>query len=183
MCPICDLVGETVGHVLWTCPAAVDVWAECMKLIQKCSSTEVSFVHVLEMLHGRLEEDGMQLVAVIARLLWLRKNKVIFGGDFQSPSTLHKLAHEQVDLFMKTEEGRWVQRPQQSNPVVQRWHTPPVGVVKINWDAAVDKDGEKMGIGIIARDHNGLILAAQVASRQYITDPTTAEALAAWKMA
>jgi hypothetical protein len=40
-----------------------------------------------------------------------------------------------------------------------------------------------MGIGIVARDHNGLILAAHVASRQCITDPTTVEVLAAWKIA
>jgi hypothetical protein len=39
-----------------------------------------------------------------------------------------------------------------------------------------------MGIGVIIRDHNGAILAALVASKQYIIDPTTVEALVAWKM-
>lgn len=38
------------------------------------------------------------------------------------------------------------------------------------------------GIGIIARHHNALILAAHVESRQYIIAPITVEALAAWKM-
>ena len=47
----------------------------------------------------------------------------------------------------------------------------------------MDKEGGKMGIGVIVRNHNGAILAALVALRQYIIDPTTAEALAAWKMA
>ncbi|XP_059429145.1 uncharacterized protein LOC132162954 [Corylus avellana] len=91
-------------------------------------------------------------------------------------------------------EGRWapasgshcmtymVAKEQQPNLVVQRWKKPPFGVVKFNWDAAVDKERERMGIGIIVRDHNGLILAAYVASRQYITDPTTTKALVAWKM-
>jgi hypothetical protein len=47
----------------------------------------------------------------------------------------------------------------------------------------VNKKGQKMGIDIVARDHNGQIVAVLVASRQLIIDPTTAEALAAWKMA
>jgi hypothetical protein len=40
-----------------------------------------------------------------------------------------------------------------------------------------------MGVGVIARDYHGTILAVLVASRLFITDPTTVEALAAWKMA
>jgi hypothetical protein len=40
-----------------------------------------------------------------------------------------------------------------------------------------------MGVGIIAQDHEGKIIAARCLSRPYITDPTTAEALAAWKLA
>jgi hypothetical protein len=40
-----------------------------------------------------------------------------------------------------------------------------------------------MGIGIIAQDHTGLVLAAVCASRPYVTEPTTAEVVAAWKLA
>jgi hypothetical protein len=40
-----------------------------------------------------------------------------------------------------------------------------------------------MGIGIIARDHFGSVLAAVSASMPHVTDPTTAEAVATWKMA
>jgi hypothetical protein len=46
-----------------------------------------------------MEEDRMQLVAVIARLIWLCRNKVIFGGEFQSPSVLYSMAQEQVAHF------------------------------------------------------------------------------------
>jgi hypothetical protein len=40
-----------------------------------------------------------------------------------------------------------------------------------------------MGIGIIARDHTGWVLAAVCASRPHVTEPTTAEAIAVWKLA
>jgi hypothetical protein len=31
LCPICGRDGETVAHILWTCPSVVYVWTECMK--------------------------------------------------------------------------------------------------------------------------------------------------------
>jgi hypothetical protein len=39
-----------------------------------------------------------------------------------------------------------------------------------------------MGMGIMARDFEGKIIAAFCASKQFIVDPITAKALAAWKM-
>ncbi|KAJ1421789.1 Ribonuclease H superfamily [Sesbania bispinosa] len=59
-----------------------------------------------------------------------------------------------------------------------KWFPPPPGVYKINVDAALAV-GDASGIGIIARDDKGDVLAA--ASRRidhdYLPDPTLAEAL------
>jgi ribonuclease HI len=183
LCPICGLESETVGHILWSCPSASDVWAICMPTIQKCSLTEDTFANILEMMRCRLEDNQMQHWTVIARLLWLRRNKFIFENGFQTPMELSRIAQVQVESFNEAEKGR---RGHRSCPIsvgVQIWNKPPLGVVKLNWDAAVNVKEQKMGLGIIARDHTGQVLAVLVASRMYITDPTTAEALAAWKMA
>jgi hypothetical protein len=58
-----------------------------------------SFVNIWMMLSRRLEEGEMQLVAVVVRLIWLRRNRLIFGGDFQSPSVLYRMAQEQMTQF------------------------------------------------------------------------------------
>jgi hypothetical protein len=47
----------------------------------------------------------------------------------------------------------------------------------------VDKVGQWMGVGIIARDHEGQIISMLTDSRSFIVDPTSAKALAAWKLA
>lgn len=39
-----------------------------------------------------------------------------------------------------------------------------------------------MGMGMVARDHNKQFIAGLCAPQQFISDPTTAKALAAWKM-
>lgn len=47
------------------------------------------------------------------------------------------------------------------------------------WDAAIGTREQKMGMGFIARDHSGCVVAAHCATKQYISDPEAAEALAA----
>jgi hypothetical protein len=41
----------------------------------------------------------------------------------------------------------------------------------------------RMGVGFIARNDGGVVVAAMCASRPYITDPDTAEAVVAWMLA
>jgi hypothetical protein len=103
--------------------------------------------------------------------------------EFFTPAGLVRVAYDQQEAFSLAEQGIRRQTNIIQPMVIQRWNKPPFGVIKLNWDAAVDKEGKKMGVGIIARDYHGAILAVFVASRLFITVPTTAEALAAWKMA
>jgi hypothetical protein len=65
-----------------------------------------------------------------------------------------------------------------SVPEVVKWSKPSPRWIKLNWDVAVDSGKQKMGIGIIARDHTGSVLAAVCTSWPHITEPTTAEAIA-----
>jgi hypothetical protein len=62
VCPICRTTTKTVGHALWTCPAAKDVWIEHVKGIRKSPSEEDGFINIFEMLRGRLSEDDLQRV-------------------------------------------------------------------------------------------------------------------------
>jgi hypothetical protein len=84
LCPICRREEESVGHIIWNCPSARDVWSECPMNLQKCPSVDADFITIFWMLHERLGEDELQLMAVVARLIWLRRNTVVFGGVFSS---------------------------------------------------------------------------------------------------
>lgn len=41
-----------------------------------------------------------------------------------------------------------------------RWRTPPLGLVKINFDGAVFEDANMSGVGMVIRDNNGFVLAS-----------------------
>jgi hypothetical protein len=47
----------------------------------------------------------------------------------------------------------------------------------------IDNKNKKIGVGMIARDAKGIILASMCTLVPFIIDPTVAEAMAAWKAA
>ena len=47
-----------------------------------------------------------------------------------------------------------------ATPSQTRWRPPSQGLVKINCDGATCKDQNKLGIGVVIRDENGLVLAS-----------------------
>jgi hypothetical protein len=85
---ICTMEVETLEHAIWSCPFAMDVWIECTKKFHKCSFVPVSFIHILETLLLRLEVEEIQLFAIVAHQVWLRRNSSIFGRDLISPSII-----------------------------------------------------------------------------------------------
>jgi hypothetical protein len=85
---ICGLVAESIDHILWSCPSAKDVWAECSPKISKCTSDETDFINIITQLMVQVDEDEMQFIATISRLIWLRRNSVVFGGELMAPATV-----------------------------------------------------------------------------------------------
>jgi hypothetical protein len=76
--------------------------------------------------------------------------------------------NDQVEIYEKawTEQHTHVAASE-----VERWQKPPVGTIKLNWDASVDVGANKMGMGMAARDHTGELVASFCATLEFITDP------------
>jgi hypothetical protein len=130
----------------------------------------------------RLEDEDIQLFAVVERQIWLRQNSFIFGGDLIPPSRVVILAKDQLQAFLAAEQTRigGSIRPPQPNSCIS-W-TPSLDVIKFNWDAAISKREQRMGMGFLARNSAGHVLASYCATKPYIVDPGIAEAVSAWKM-
>jgi hypothetical protein len=41
-------------------------------------------------------------------------------------------------------------------------------MIRINWNATVDKNKKRIGVGIIAKDHDGNALASMCSTKPYI---------------
>ena len=88
----------------WSCPAAKVVWLACLKRIQKTTSDEDVFPNIFEKLIGRLEEGEINLVARVARQIWLRRNRMVFEGVFSPPMKLIQQAKDQIEAAEQAEQ-------------------------------------------------------------------------------
>ncbi|XP_062165107.1 uncharacterized protein LOC133871708 [Alnus glutinosa] len=120
----------------------------------------------------------LKLFAILSHKIWLRRNKVVFGGPVQSPSCLLKCAKDLLGDYRRSlvEAAVPVNR---SSLVFSRWSKPAAGTIKINWDASLDVKKKIMGVGIIARNSMGLVKAAMCTVLPYIQNPSMAEAIGA----
>jgi hypothetical protein len=85
MCPCCKREPETVMHVIWSCPASLDVWGGGNSSFHKCNYDSVSFADLLENIMQQFRRDEVELFVVIARCIWLRRNSLVFEVKFKHP--------------------------------------------------------------------------------------------------
>jgi ribonuclease HI len=129
-------------------------------------------------------KEDLELMAVIARRIWLRRNAWVFEGRFDHPNTVYCEASRALQDYKRcntkekesplSEGGEEAQSSRQTH-----WIPPPDGVIKVNWDAALNVAKGWIGQGIIARDSKGVCMGARSITQQMKTDPKTAEIMAA----
>ncbi|XP_059428517.1 uncharacterized protein LOC132162279 [Corylus avellana] len=156
---------------------------ESIRQLQKSSICDATFAGVFEQLLIQLSKEEMQFFVTVARQIWLRRNAFVFGKPLLAPAEVIRRAREQISAFEKTEAGRHKAHVPLRRQVNQRWQKPPADFIKINWDASIDEKHRRVGIGVAVRNSDGMMLAALCASKPILTDPGTAEALAAWSAA
>jgi len=96
------------------------------------------------------------------------------------PQCLMKVGTENLEVFRKMQTNpRQSAQPNHNGPI--KWSKPLPGRIKLNWDAALDRTNKVMGVGVIARDHEGSVKASKSILVPYVSDPAIAEALGAQK--
>jgi hypothetical protein len=181
-CPCCGLAVESVIHCLWSCPAASDVWGDLLSCFQKCSSFQFSFMHLLEYCFQTFEKDKVELMLVVARNIWLRKNSLIFQGSFLSPNRVWEESFSFMHDFRMFSQGEKDVASASSQIVhspIGVWHPPPDNFFKINWDASVAPNGNQIGLGLVVRDSKGDCIWAKCICLFVKGDSRIAESLAA----
>ncbi|XP_042984282.1 uncharacterized protein LOC122313374 [Carya illinoinensis] len=182
LCPICVNKEETVCHVLWNCPAAVDVWAEVNSPVQKWPTGETDLGQLWNKVVERCGEDEVVLIATVMRNIWLRRNSLVFEDDFSSPGALFNKAKSSIAAYQEAQEkqGMGAGHVRVHRERV-RWRAPREGVVKVNWDAAYELKNKKMGLGVVIRDGEGEVLVSLCKPSSYSVSAAVAEAEALWR--
>jgi hypothetical protein len=123
----------------------------------------VSFVLLFGHLIHRLSTKNLDRLAMVAHRIWLRWNSLVFEDKFIHPNTVFSKAASACEEFYRCNlskshitlvEGR-AQTP------VRPWQPPPQGMVKINWDASLNKKSGCIGFGCVACDSIDSFLGAK----------------------
>jgi ribonuclease HI len=144
---------------------------------------EESFLDTFEGLLRRLDKDDVDMVACIARQVWLRRNKWVFQGEFATPTHILQCASNQLESAKSNGEAVRQVGQRRSPQDRERWKKPSREFLKCNWDAAIDSDEMRMGVGVVIKNHEGEVVAAKCCTKPHITDPLVAEIVAAWSAA
>jgi hypothetical protein len=179
LCPLCGIDFESSTHAIWLCEAAKAVWFECPARIQKCATEDSDFLTLFGNLCARLSFDDLEFFAMVAQWVWFRRNRYVFDGVFTPPGCLIKGAIEALSEFREASGLLSMNTQIQPLSLPVQWTKPPQGFSKLNWDAALDKNQRLIGVGIVARDFEGKVIAAMCSFQRYISDSSVAEAFGA----
>jgi ribonuclease HI len=120
-------------------------------------------------------QDELTRVIVTLWAIWHARRKALHEEIFQSPlSTLSFIDRFIGDLGLLSAPPKTKQRAVEA----PRWIAPPAGVVKVNVDAALSKNGTLAAVAAVARDGDGEFIGASTVTSTGISDPEIMEAMA-----
>jgi len=79
-------------------------WNMCGSKIQKSCIDHEDFTFIVEELRPRLEREEWELMAILARSLWVRWNALIFGGLFIHPTLMVEKVSESLVAFQSAQK-------------------------------------------------------------------------------
>ena len=88
-----------MGHALWSCEGARDVWRQGSKKIQKMAFHNTSFLDIWSRLCNILQQKELEEAAIVARMIWYKRNDFIHGKKFEHPTFILNKAKESWQAF------------------------------------------------------------------------------------
>ncbi|XP_042974665.1 uncharacterized protein LOC122306301 [Carya illinoinensis] len=160
-CPVCKIHKET---------------AENASPVQKWVSNEREMQELWADWCEKLSINDLELMVMVLKRIWLRRNNFVFENKFEKPDVLFKLAADSLFQFKQVQQ----QSHKNQDAGIRRrrscrWKAPAKDQVKVNWDAALKIKEGRMGIGVVIRDENGDVMVSLCSQKRNVRDPLVAE--------
>nr|CCA66036.1 hypothetical protein [Beta vulgaris subsp. vulgaris] len=173
-CPRCGEKEETTEHLIWGCDESSRAWYISPLRIHTGNIEAGSFrIWVESLLDTHKDTEWWALFWMICWNIWLGRNKWVFE---KKKLAFQEVVERAVRGVMEFEEECAHTSPVETlNTHENGWSVPPVGMVKLNVDAAVFKH-VGIGMGGVVRDAEGDVLLATCCGGWAMEDPAMAEA-------
>lgn len=105
------------------------------------------FFQLWGMLQQSFNQEKLEEISVIFACIWSRRNKAVFEEKFDNPSKVVQTALFNLKVFQESDDDKGEQQNQvRRRRMETKWLPPTEDVTKINFDAAMNKAKQKMGI-------------------------------------
>lgn len=163
--------------------ATQDVWGGSLVQFQKCSFMGDNFMQLMEYCIERFSFEDSSYGGYLLKNLVTYKS-ILFLIIFSLPlklflRNLWNLLMISAGTIKKDEELVIYGGETSSHILLKEWQPLPAGIIKVNWDASLQVKKCHIGIGIVARDEYGNFLGIRAITKNVVTNPKVAEAMAA----
>ena len=126
-----------------------------------------------------LESDGRpELFASITWTIWSRHNQLQTSNKALPLSQVIPSATQMLQEFTNVQPANPVQTVSLHRSL-PKWEPPPTSHLKVNFDGAVFRETEEVGLGVVARDSHGKVLATLAKKIKLPSSSDEVEALVA----
>ncbi|GLU03679.1 hypothetical protein SLE2022_208660 [Rubroshorea leprosula] len=175
-CPMCGNEKESVLHCLLYCEIARAVWMGSPLGIRVSEFQVEDFAIFFDNISCIFQKEQLELLCILCWKLWNCRNGTPWTSRRTSPQ--HIIEHSITFLGeyrkLVLSKGRGAAMVQRRSET--RWRPLEAGFIKINVDGAISVQNGAYGMGAVARNHQGEVLAAMACKGQGAVAAEIAEA-------
>ncbi|KAF4400305.1 hypothetical protein G4B88_019514 [Cannabis sativa] len=124
---------------------------------------------------SNFSKDEFNLFLCMLWKCWNARNASVFRNQASRPETIEQAAHDYLAFYQAAQDKRWNNTQSTLDTHLLDWEPPPVGLFKLNTDAAISSHQNRTGGGALVRGHSGEVLAATAFNRIGQLPPQAAE--------
>ena len=165
-CQTCGLDGESINHVLFSCPLARKTWATSGFPFPQGGFDDYSIYSNVSYLlsvwkNKNWDQEITSFFPWLVWYIWKNRNSLLFEGFLHEGVQVCVKAKEEAKLWFMAQELNEMGEDRESDEVNLRnegWQRPPVNVVKCNIGMKWSQKRRIMGAAWVLRDSNGVVL-------------------------
>ncbi|KAH1083925.1 hypothetical protein J1N35_023686 [Gossypium stocksii] len=174
VCPLCKAGLEDSNHLLWSCGILQSVW-DSLQIKPPVFEEQLCGKQHFASTFSSANDQQKRVMIISIWSLWYRRNKLVHEGV--------KLSFQELIGFIKGYDQELSLSQErlgmsQRSMVNELWRPPEAGVIKLNFDAAFQKDQSISVIAVIARDSSREIIGLGTYLFIDVCDACVAEAWA-----
>ncbi|KAK8606864.1 hypothetical protein V6N13_052617 [Hibiscus sabdariffa] len=172
-CPLCEFAAESTDHLLFLCPFIKQVLSS-VGLPHPPANHSSFYKDAFAGWFVNSNAKQQMLLVITYWAIWHARNKLIYEGSLCSIPTTSTF----IQAFILETESLAGISTLKPVPKKVKWFPPDSSTIKLNFDAAFNNSTNTSVSGIVARNSQGLVLAACTFPHSAVADAFSAEALA-----